>query len=168
MGLGYVEGYTHDYCRHGTTTLFSALNVATGQVISRCKSAHRHERFISFLRQIDANTPPELDIHGIADNYATHKHPKVKVWLARHPRFHFHFTPTYSSWLNQVETFFGIIRMRAAPWFAGHRRRQWIARLDDVPEGALVRGLHWTSGRRLNRRSDFLQLGWLHHGGPER
>jgi len=113
MGLGYLEGYTHDYCRHGTTTLFAALNVATGKVISHCKPGHRHEQFISFLRQIDANTPPELDIHVIIDNYSTHRHAKVKVWLARHPRFHFHFTPTYSSWLNQVEIFFGIITRQA-------------------------------------------------------
>jgi len=113
MGLGYAEGYTHDYTRHGTTTLFAALDVASGKIISRCKPGHRHTEFSSFLRQIDANTPPELDLHVIVDNYATHKHPKVKVWLARHPRFHFHFTPTYSSWLNQVEIFFGIITKRA-------------------------------------------------------
>ena len=113
MGLGYAEGYTHDYTRHGTTTLFAALDVQSGKVISRCKPGLRHTEFISFLRQIDANTPPELDLHVIVDNYATHKHPKVKVWLARHPRFHFHFTPTYSSWLNQVEIFFGIITKRA-------------------------------------------------------
>ena len=113
MGLGYAEGYTHDYTRHGTTTLFAALDVASGKIISRCKPGHRHTEFIAFLRQIDANTPPGLDLHVIVDNYATHKHPKVKVWLARHPRFHFHFTPTYSSWLNQVEIFFGIITKQA-------------------------------------------------------
>lgn len=113
MGLGYAEGYTHDYRRHGTTTLFAALDVASGKIISRCKPGHRHEEFISFLRQIDQSTPPELDLHVVVDNYATHKHPKVKVWLSRHPRFHFHFTPTYSSWLNQVEIFFGIISKRA-------------------------------------------------------
>ena len=113
LGLGYAEGYTHDYTRHGTTTLFAALDVASGQIISHCKPGHRHTEFISFLRQIDASTPPELDLHVIVDNYATHKHAKVKLWLARHPRFHFHFTPTYSSWLNQVEIFFGIITKRA-------------------------------------------------------
>ena len=113
MGLGYAEGYTHDYTRHGTTTLFAALDVASGKVISRCKPGHRHTEFIAFLRQIDANTPPGLDLHVIVDNYATHKHAKVKLWLARHPRFHFHFTPTYSSWLNQVEIFFGIITRQA-------------------------------------------------------
>jgi putative transposase len=113
MGLGYAEGYTHDYSRHGTTTLFAALDVASGKIISRCKPGHRHSEFIAFLRQIDANTPPDLDLHVIVDNYATHKHPKVKLWLARHPRFHFHFTPTYSSWLNQVEIFFGIITRKA-------------------------------------------------------
>jgi putative transposase len=113
LGLGYAEGYTHDYTRHGTTTLFAALDVASGKIISRCKPGHRHTEFISFLRQIDAQTPPGLDLHVIVDNYATHKHPKVKLWLARHPRFHFHFTPTYSSWLNQVEIFFGIITKQA-------------------------------------------------------
>lgn len=113
MGLGHLEGYTHDYCRHGTTTLFAALDVASGKIISRCKPGHRHTEFIAFLRQIDANTPPGLDLHVIVDNYATHKHAKVKLWLARHPRFHFHFTPTYSSWLNQVEIFFSIITKQA-------------------------------------------------------
>ena len=113
LGLGYAEGYTHDYPRHGTTTLFAALDVASGKIIRRCKPGRRHTEFISFLRQIDANTPPELDLHVIVDNYATPKHPKVKVWLARHPRFHFHFTPTDSSWLNQVEIFFGIITKQA-------------------------------------------------------
>lgn len=113
LGLGYLEGYTHDYCRHGTTTLFAALEVATGKILAQCKKAHKHEQFIQFLRHIDSSTPPDLDLHVILDNYATHKHPKVKVWLARHPRFHFHFTPTYSSWLNQVEIFFGIITRKA-------------------------------------------------------
>jgi transposase len=113
MGLGYLEGYTHDYYRHGTTTLFAALDVASGKVLSRCKPGHGHQQFIDFLRHIDANTPKELPLHLIVDNYATHKHPKVKLWLARHPRFEFHFTPTYSSWLNQVEIFFGIITKQA-------------------------------------------------------
>ena len=113
MNLGYVEGVTHDYVRHGTTTLFAALDIANGQVITDCKTRHRHQEFLSFLRLIDKNVPPELDVYVILDNYATHKHPRVKAWLANHERFHMHFTPTYSSWLNQVERWFGLITERA-------------------------------------------------------
>ena len=113
MGFGYVEGVTHDYIRHGTTTLFAALDVANGQVISRVRAQHRHQEFLDFLRQIDKNTPPELELHLIVDNYVTHKHAKVKAWLARNPRVQMHFTPTYSSWLNQVERWFALITERA-------------------------------------------------------
>ena len=113
MGLGYVEGVTHDYVRHGTTTLFAALDVATGEVISQCKRRHRHQEFLSFLRHIDRNVPEDLDVHLIIDNYATHKSPKVKQWLARRPRYHIHFTPTYASWLNQVERWFALISQQA-------------------------------------------------------
>jgi putative transposase len=87
--------------------------VATGEVIGSCKPRHRHQEFLGFLRQIDKHVDSCLDVHVIADNYATHKHEKVKLWLARHPRFHMHFTPTHSSWLNQVETWFGIITRKA-------------------------------------------------------
>jgi putative transposase len=93
--------------------LFAALDVANGQVISRVREHHRHQEFLDFLRQIDKQTPPDLDLHLIVDNYVTHKHGKVKAWLARHPRFHMHFTPTYSSWLNQVERWFALITERA-------------------------------------------------------
>lgn len=113
MGLGYVEGVTHDYVRHGTTTLFAALDVANGQVFAQCKPRHRHQEFLSFLRHIEANVPAHLDVHLVVDNYGTHKHARVKVWLAKRPRFHLHFTPTYSSWLNQVERWFGLITQRA-------------------------------------------------------
>jgi putative transposase len=113
MGLGYVEGITHDYVRHGTTTLFAALDVATGAVFTECKPRHRHQEFLSFLRSLDACVPAELDVHLIVDNYATHKHPKVRTWLAQRSRFHMHYTPTYSSWLNQVERWFGLITQRA-------------------------------------------------------
>ncbi|MEA3114574.1 MAG: hypothetical protein QOG58_4373 [Caballeronia sp.] len=101
MGLGYVEGVTHDYVRLGTTTLFAALNAATGEVIAQCKPRHRHQEFISFLNHVDRAVPASLDVHRIVDNYASHKHPKVKAWLAKRTRYHMHFTPTYSSWLNQ-------------------------------------------------------------------
>ncbi len=97
---------THDYKRNGTTTLFAALNVAEGKLIGTCMPRHRHQEFIKFLRLIDKQTPGNLDLHLIVDNYATHKHPKVKSWLKRHKRFHLHFTPTSSSWLNLVERWF--------------------------------------------------------------
>jgi putative transposase len=113
MGFGYVEGVTHDYVRHGTATLFAALDVANGQVISRVRTQHRHQEFLDFLRQIDKETPPELDLHLVVDNYSTHKHARVQAWLARHSRFHLHFTPTYSSWINQVERWFALITERA-------------------------------------------------------
>jgi len=100
---------THDYLRHGTTTLFAALDVLHGTVIGGCFDRHRHEEFLKFMRQIDRETPPEQQLHLVVDNYATHKHPKVKNWLKRHPRFHLHFTPTSSSWLNLVERWFAEI-----------------------------------------------------------
>jgi transposase len=106
-GLPLIPGrcgtMTHDYKRNGTTTLFAAVNGAEGKVIGTCQPKHRHQEWIKFLKLIDVQTLPELDLHLIVDNYATHKHPKVKAWLARHPRFHVHFIPTSSSWLNLVE-----------------------------------------------------------------
>jgi len=113
LGLGYVEGVTHDYERHGTTTLFAALDVATGQVIGQCKRRHRHQEFLGFLRHLDASVPTNLDLHLVIDNYATHKHLRIRRWLAARPRYHVHYTPTYSSWLNQVEIWFNIITQRA-------------------------------------------------------
>lgn len=103
---GRCATMTHDYKRNGTTTLFAALNVAQGRLIGECMPRHRHQEFIKFLKRIDAETPPEPDLHLIVDNYATHKHPKVQKWLKRHRRFHMHFIPTSSSWLNLVERWF--------------------------------------------------------------
>lgn len=97
---------THDYKRNGTTTLFAALELAEGKLIGTCMKRHRHQEWLAFLKLIDTQTPAELDLHLIVDNYATHKHPKVKAWLKRHPRFCIHFTPTGSSWLNLVERWF--------------------------------------------------------------
>jgi len=109
-GLPLVKGrlgtMTHDYKRNGTTTLFAALEMAEGSVIATCMDRHRHQEWIKFLNLIDRQTPAALDLHLIVDNYATHKHPKVKAWLKRHRRFHFHFVPTSSSWLNLVERWF--------------------------------------------------------------
>lgn len=111
MTPGQAERGTHDYVRHGTTSLFAALDVATGKVIGRCHRRHRHQEFVKFLDEIDAAVPAEdgVTIHLVMDNYATHKTPAVKRWLTRHPRFVVHFTPTSASWLNQVERFFAEI-----------------------------------------------------------
>ena len=103
---GRCATMTHDYKRNGTTTLFAAIELAQGRLIGTCMSRHRHQEWIKFLKLIDAQTPAALDLHIIADNYATHKHPKVQKWLARHKRFHLHFTPTSSSWLNLIERWF--------------------------------------------------------------
>lgn len=112
LKFGHPECRTHDYERNGTTTLFAALNVATGEVVGKCKKAHKHEDFLHFLRIID-ETYPEGEIHLILDNYATHKQPKVKAWFARRPRYMLHFTPTSASWMNQIETWFSILTRRA-------------------------------------------------------
>jgi transposase len=106
MKPGRAATMTHDYKRHGTTTLFAALDVLTGKVIGECLPRHRHEEFLKFLRTIEREVPKGLAVHLILDNYATHKHANVQTWLAEHPRFHFHFTPTSSSWLNLVERWF--------------------------------------------------------------
>jgi len=106
MKSGRAGTVTHDYKRHGTTTLFAALNTLDGTVISMCEEKHRHEEWLKFLRLIDRKTPKRLTLHLIVDNYGTHKHPVVQDWLAKHPRFVMHFTPTSASWLNMVERFF--------------------------------------------------------------
>ena len=103
---------THDYIRNGTTTLFAALNVLDGTVIGQCMARHRHQEFIRFLNRIETAVPAGKLIHAILDNYAVHKHPKVRAWLARHPRWTFHFTPTSCSWANAVEGFFATLTRR--------------------------------------------------------
>lgn len=103
---GRASTMTHDYKRNGTTTLFAALNVLDGKVISQCQQRHRHDEWLKFLKKIDRETPKDKTLHLIADNYATHKHPSVQEWLEKHPRFNMHFTPTSASWLNMVERFF--------------------------------------------------------------
>jgi len=130
MKKGRAGTMTHDYKRNGTTTLFAALDVATGKVIGQCMKRHRHQEWLKFLRAIDRATPKRLDLHLIADNYATHKHPTVKAWLAKHPRFHMHFTPTSASWLNQVERFFGLI--------TSHRIRRGVFKSVDELEAAII------------------------------
>ena len=113
MKKGRAGTMTHDYKRNGTTTLFAALDVLSGAVIGQCLPRHRHEEFLKFLRTIDRQVPTGLAIHLILDNYSTHKHEHVGNWLARHPRFHLHFTPTASSWLNLVERWFGKLTDKA-------------------------------------------------------
>src|SRR5438132_7036599 len=107
LGIGPIKTKTHDYIRHGTLTLFAALNYLEGKLLTRIAQRHRHQERIAFLKLIDQQSSAELDIHIIADNYATHKHPQVKKWLELHSRFHMHYTPTSSSWMNLVERFFG-------------------------------------------------------------
>jgi len=106
LGIGHIRTKTHDYVRHGTLTLFAALNYLDGKLITHLAARHRHQEWLTFLNLINQQSPPDLDIHIIADNYATHKHPRVNKWLQRHPRFHMHYTPTSSSWMNLVERFF--------------------------------------------------------------
>lgn len=112
LAPGIPERRTHDYMRHGTTTLFAALDVATGEVIGRLHRRHRSTEFLKFLRVIEAQVPSDLDIHLVMDNYGTHKTPSVQRWFARHPRFHVHFTPTSASWLNQVERWFATLTQK--------------------------------------------------------
>ncbi len=106
LGIGHIRTATHDYIRHGTVTLFAALNYLEGKIVSMLAGQHRHQEWLRFLKKIDRQTPKGLDLHLIVDNYATHKHPEVRAWLAKHPRFHLHFTPTSASWMNLVERFF--------------------------------------------------------------
>jgi putative transposase len=147
IGLGYVEGVTHDYRRHGTTTLFAALDAAKGTVIAQCRRRHRHQEYLDFLREIDKNVPSELDVHVIVDNYATHKHPRVKRWLAARPRFHVHFTPTYASWLNQVEIWFNRITQRAIRRGTFRSVKELVAKIDQFvqAENTTAHPFAWTA-----------------------
>lgn len=125
LGLGYVEGITHTYVRHGTTTLFAAFDPITGTVLSQCKRRHRHQEFLDFLRHVDASVPKAFDVHLIVDNYATHKHPRVQRWLAARPRYRLHFTPTYSSWLNQVEIWLSSRRRPSVAALSAASKNLW-------------------------------------------
>lgn len=147
LGLGYVEGVTHTYARHGTTTLFAALDVASGQVLTQCRRRHRHQEFLSFLEHIEASVPADLDVHLVIDNYATHKHQKVRRWLASRPRYHVHFVPTYSSWLNQVEIWFHVITQRAIRRGSFKSVRELVARIERFVEhyNATSSPFSWTA-----------------------
>ena len=131
MVKGRAATMTHDYKRHGTTTLFAALDVLTGTVIGSCLPRHRHQEFLTFLRKIDRAVPKGLAVHLILDNYATHKHPEVKAWLAKHPRFTLHFTPTSSSWLNLVERWFRELTDKALRRGVFHSVPDLIAKIED-------------------------------------
>jgi transposase len=140
MKQGRPGTVTHDYKRNGTTTLFAALNVLTGELIGQCFSRHRHQEFLAFLRLINREVPRGKEIHVVLDNYATHKHPEVVAWLETHKRFHFHFTPTSSSWLNMVERWFGDItrkRIRRGSFGSVHELIEaiddYIAHNNEVP-----------------------------------
>jgi putative transposase len=147
MGLGYVEGVTHDYRRHGTTTLFLALDTAKGTVIGRCRPRHRHQEYLDFLRQIEQNVPAKLDVHIVVDNYSTHKHPRVQRWLAARPRFHVHFTPTYASWLNQVEIWFNRITQQAIRRGTFRSVKELVEKIDAFvrSSNATARPFVWTA-----------------------
>ena len=131
MQPGRMALRTHDYKRHGTTTLFAALDVATGKVIGACKGRHRSREFIQFLEKLDGETPGDLDLHLVLDNYATHKTPTVRRWLTRNPRFHLHFTPTGSSWLNQVERWFAGLTDKAIKRGVHRSVRELVAAIED-------------------------------------
>lgn len=152
MEMDYPEARTADYVRHGTTSLFAALDVATGELIGSCHRRHRQHEFLRFLQRIESTVPEDLEIHGVMDNYATHKTPRIQRWLARHPRWHVHFTPTGASWLNMVERFFSEITTkrirrgsflnvtaleRAIEEYLEHRNQHprpfvWTATADDI------------------------------------
>jgi len=138
---------THDYKRHGTTTLFAALEMAEGKLIGTCMPRHRHQEWIKFLELIDGQTPPELDLHLIVDNYSTHKHPRVQRWLQRHPRFHMHFIPTSSSWLNMVERWFREITDKRIRRDSFHSVPQLIAAITDYirKHNADPKAFTWTA-----------------------
>jgi transposase len=128
---GRAGTMTHDYRRHGTTTLFAALDVLTGNVIGKCFARHRHDEFLRFLRIIDTSVPRSLQIHMIVDNYGTHTHPDVKAWLKKHPRFHLHFTPTSSSWLNLVERWLRELTDKAIRRGVFHSVPDLVAAIED-------------------------------------
>jgi transposase len=161
MMPGMPERRTHDYIRHGITTLFAALDVTTGQVIGSIHRRHRATEFKKFLTKLDKQVPAELDVHLICDNYSTHKSPTITTWLTAHPRFHMHFTPTYSSWLNQVERWFGLLtdkKLRRGVHkniYALERDiREWITNWNEDPKP-----FTWTktSDEILERLSSYLQ-----------
>jgi len=140
LSFGIPERRTHDYARHGTTSLFAALDVASGQVIGQLHRRHRSTEFLKFLRTIDVAVPRELDVHLVMDNYGTHKTASVRTWLARHPRFHCHFTPTSGSWLNLIEAWFAVLTTKQikrgshrSTWALEQAIRDYLAKYNEHP-----------------------------------
>ena len=163
---GLPARQTHDYQRHGTTTLFAALNVLEGTVIAECQPRHRHQEFLRFLNRIDKSINASLEVHLILDNYGTHKHPDVKKWLAERPRYHVHFTPTGSSWLNQIERWFAEITrkrirrgtFRSVPELVG-AIKDYVRHYNRSPQP-----FHWVASasqiiRKVNKYKDTLETG---------
>jgi transposase len=160
MMPGMPERRTHDYLRHGITSLFAAFNIADGTVISELHRRHRAAEFRKFLIRIDKAVPADLDVHLVCDNYATHSTPEIRTWLERHPRFHVHFTPTGSSWMNQVERWFGLLTdklirrgVHTSVQALENDIREWIATWNDSP-----RPFTWTktADEILNSLADYL------------
>lgn len=151
MRPGQAERRTHDYYRHGTTSLFAALDIATGKIIGRCQKQHRHQEFLRFLNQIDQTVPASLEIHLVLDNYATHKTPKVAAWFQKRPRFHLHFTPTSGSWLNQVERWFAKITEQRIRRGVFKSVDQLISAIDDyiAANNRAPRPFVWTATAEL-------------------
>jgi transposase len=151
MRPGQAERRTHDYYRHGTTSLFAALDIATGKIIGRCQKQHRHQEFLRFLNQIDQTVPASLEIHLVLDNYATHKTPKVAAWFQKRPRFHLHFTPTSGSWLNQVERWFAKITEQRIRRGVFKSVDQLISAIDDyiAANNRAPRPFLWTATAEL-------------------
>jgi transposase len=171
LGVGEIRTKTHDYKRHGTITLFAALNYLDGKLIARTEVVHTHVEWLRFLRQIDRETPRELDVHLIVDNYCTHKEENVRRWLARHPRFHLHFTPTSSSWMNLVERFFGELSQDVIREGSFASVRELVA---DIETYIAERNLHpkpyrWKAKgedilRKIQRAKEALEREQSHHG----
>src|SRR5688572_21218210 len=151
LAPGRVERATSDYFRHGTLSLFAALDVKSGEVYARCHSRHRQQEFLSFLKQLEGDTPADLDLHVILDNYAAHKTPSVRLWVARHPRWHLHFIPTHSSWLNQVERFFAKIteeRIRRESFRSVAQLREVILKYIEG-HNQMPRPFRWTASTEM-------------------
>ena len=143
---GQVERHTPEYQRHGTTSLFAALNVATGNVIGQCFRRHRSVEFKQFLDHVDAQVPAQCEIHLVLDNYATHKTPLIKRWLQRHPRYHLHFTPTHASWINQVERWFGLLSQRQIKRASHHTVKALELAIEEflAAHNESPKPFHWT------------------------
>jgi transposase len=163
---GLPERRTHDYQRHGTTTLFAALDVLQGTVIAECHPRHRHQEFLRFLDHIDQSVDPALDIHMVLDNYGTHKHPEVNKWLAARPRYHLHFTPTSSSWLNQIERWFAEITRKRIRRGTFRSVRDLVLTIHDYVRNynRNPQPFHWVASasriiRKVNRYKDTSEIG---------